>query len=132
MSQQYKILKSKPTEDLLYVMDIKEGRDYIIEENESYTAYVFGSDATPNASESVEVMHKCISDLDIYITKLNLYLSDYMLLKKIPNDKLLRLIDRFSVDDLFSHAVSRPRLYQAKVDVIKSHKEKLQQCKKKK
>lgn len=131
MSKSFKILKSSPTEDLLYVMDLRDGRDYTIEEKESYSAYVFDTDNTPNASENVEVMHKCISDLNIYIPKLNIYLSDYILLKKVPNDKILRLIDRFSVDDLFAHAVSRPRLYQAKVDVIKSHKNKLLQCAKK-
>lgn len=101
----FKLLKCKPVTKLLDLFDVY-GYDVIQEKGYSY--YLI-----PMTSFENQRIYGCLNDLDIYIHSLNLYVSKYILLQKTPNKHVVKLINKFTCDDLFLHCTSVQRLTKA-------------------
>lgn len=109
------LLKCPCVDDLFYLFELMNGVDYRIIKNGDYQIYVLLL-----KHDRAKQMYECIKDIDIYFPKIQLYLSDYIILKN-KNIKLsksiLKLISVFSVDDIFTHAISNQKIIKARIKI---------------
>ena len=106
----FNILKCKSVDELFSIFELINGVDYIEKDRGTYCEYVVYLNNNINARE----MYECVKDLDIYIPQINIYLSTYIFLQKTPTKQILSILEGFTVDDIFCHLLSRPRLITAK------------------
>lgn len=105
----FRLLKCKAVDDLLYVFELEQGIDYVTKTHSQYTEYIINF----NHNNAIDLFD-CIKDLNIYIPQISIYLSDYILLKKMPTDKILSIINKLSVDDVFCPYISKQRLIKTR------------------
>lgn len=103
----FNIIKCKATSTLLELYDIKEGDGCKTKEvgNISYYRVLFDA-------RYARMIYSLIKDINIYIPSKRIYLSDYILLKKIPDESIFRLIDYLSMDDMFGAYFSQQRAFK--------------------
>lgn len=102
------LLKCKPTEELIYVSELVKDVEYTIVKQDDYEAYRV-IPTTPNGKLVVEL----IKDINIFIPKVGYYLSDFLLLKRKPNAKIIEYLANFTIDDLFAPYISHQRINKA-------------------
>lgn len=92
---------------LLDLYDIKEGTDCKVIDMGIYSYYRINF-----KTHYGRMIHALIKDINIYIPSKRIYLSDYIFLKKIPNESIFKLIDFLSMDDMFGMYFSQQRAYK--------------------
>lgn len=110
MEEFFHLLASKPTNELLFLFDLKEGVNYKKEDKGGIPYYkVFlNSDAT-------KVLQEVIKDIDIFVPKVNKYLQSYIFGNEIPSKSIVNVIDCFTSDELFLPYISTQRVYRAQL-----------------
>lgn len=103
------LLKCKPTDDLLYIFEVT---DYRVINHGSYSEYFIPL----NNFKSMR-LYECIKNLNVYIQYAQIYLQDYIFTKKTPTDKILKLLNHLTVDDLFIHCMSQSSIHRANYTV---------------
>ena len=108
----FKLLKFGATEDMLYVANLTLGDDYTVESTKDGIEYY----RIKVKTEEAKAIYECLKDLNIYVPQGGVYMSDYILMKKgihiTQGD--LAFIDSFSIDALFTHTISQPKLIRIK------------------
>lgn len=102
------LLKCKPVDELVFLTELINNFDYTLIKQYGYDVYRINSN-TRNGGLVV----KLIKDLNIYIPKVNYYLSDFLLVKRQPTDDIIKYLDNFTTDDLFTPYISRQRINKA-------------------
>ena len=108
MEEIFLLLKTKPTDDLLYVLEAVEGITYTATKYGDFDAYSINL-----KDPKGYMLFELIKDINIFIPQVSIYLSDYLLCKKQPTADIIRYIEMFKVDHLFSLYLSSPRINQA-------------------
>ena len=106
----FNIIDSKPTQDLIELMDLVQGRNYDKKETKNRIPYF----RIKLDSSSAKLMYDLLKDVDIYIPRFKAYLSDFIFLRLKVTPAIVRLINEFDVDQLFS-----PFLHIAKIAKFK-------------
>lgn len=99
------LLKCKPTDDLLYIFEVT---DYRVINHGSYSEYFIPL----NNFKSMR-LYECIKNLNVYMQHAQIYLQEYIFTKKTPTDKILKLLNQLTVDDLFVHCMSQSSIHRA-------------------
>ena len=106
----FNLLKIEATEDILYVANLILGVDYTVEKTEEGVLYF----KIRLESNQAQELYECLKDLDIYIPRPKIYLSDYILMNKAPTKEIMKILKYLNVDNLFAHAISQVKLIRVK------------------
>lgn len=111
----FNLMKFEATDDLLTIFEFEEGLHYFTAITQNGTRYFRIILDTIETQE----FYKLLKDLDIFMPHIGIYLSDFILLKKVPTKEIRELINLFSVDQLFSAFIHTPRLIKMKKNINK-------------
>ena len=110
MEEFFYLLECNPVKDLLFLFDLEENIDYIIEKQNNFAIVkVILTD------ERTKILKEVIQDMNIFIPQVSKYLSDYILIKERPTESILKYVNLFSSDDLFLPYISKQRVYKAEL-----------------
>lgn len=110
MEEFFYLISCTPVNELLFLFDLKKDVDYIIENNNG-----FNVNKIILNNEKTKVLKEVIQDVNIFIPKVNKYLSEYIFAKEIPTDAIVAYLNLFTSDDLFLPYVSRQRMIRAEI-----------------
>lgn len=115
----FKLIDVEATNDLLEIFDLDESSHYTKERTPKRGISYFKIYLD---SKETQVFHDLIKDIDIYVPHIGIYLSDFMLMKVEPTNKVRDLINMFNVDQLFTPFLISPKLIRAKRALNKKEK----------
>ena len=105
----FKIIKTEPVIGLLEIFDLKQDDDYELKISKGGLEYISIPIRDDNNSKA---LYAIMNELDIFIAGTQYYLSDFILLRKTPNDAAIQLINMFTVDQLFSPYLTTDKLFK--------------------
>ena len=111
MEENILLLKCKSIDELIFLYDLKEDKDYTIIKQNDVEAYNINLTSSDNAKVMIEV----IKDVNIYIPHVKIYLSDFIFFKSIPTKAMLEYINYFSSDNLFLPYLTKERTSKAEI-----------------
>lgn len=117
--QVIKLLKCKPVDQLLDIMDQIPKDDITMETTEEGYRYYLISTQSRFAKE----LWLLIRDLNIVVDYTPVVLSDYIMGRKKPKtNKIIGFIDFFTVEQLFCTSLTKPRIWRIKEYLAKKIK----------
>lgn len=114
MEQFFLLLKCNAVDELIFLFELIDGVEYKTINHKGVEAYKIDISHVKS-----KMMVEAIKDLNVYIPKVNVYLSDIILLPKIPTKEILDYINLFSSDDLFLPYISNQRMKKIGDSIIK-------------
>lgn len=110
MEEFFYLLYCNPINELLFLFDLKNNIDYSIEKKNGFNVVKIKLN-----NEKTKVLKEVIQDVNIFIPKVDKYLSDYIFTNETPTNAIMAYLNLFTSDDLFLPYISRQRIIRAEI-----------------
>lgn len=105
----FDLIDAPPTQDLLYLLDLTE-ENYEKKTTSNNISFYRIKLEDPLAKMAYDL----IKDIDIFIPRINRYLSDFIFMRTTPTKAVLAFLNKLTVDQLFAPFITSEKAMAVK------------------